>query len=267
MAFFYVVFRDIQYFAEMGNFYTDDALSGTSMYKKPMNKYNSHALTSWAVEERPREKVMANGIQHLSDSELLAILLGSGTRNQTAVELARIILQGSGNSLMELGRKSIGELVRIKGVGPAKAITLLAAMELGRRRTGMNHMEKISVKSSETVFKLFHPLLGDLEHEEFWLLMLNRANRVLGRYKVSQGGLSGTVIDTRIILKKALDNLASSIVVCHNHPSGNMQPSDADVKITGKLKKAAEMLEIKLLDHVIIADKSYFSFADEGLIS
>lgn len=231
-----------------------------------MNKYNSHALTTWAVEERPREKVMANGVQYLSDSELLAILIGSGTKNITAVELARLILKGAGNNLQQLGRQSISDLIRIKGVGPAKAITILAAMELGRRRSGMQHPEKIPVKSSETVFSLFHPLMGDLEHEEFWLLMLNRANRVLGRYKVSQGGLSGTVIDTRIILKKALDNLASSIIVCHNHPSGNNQPSDADVKITEKLKKAAEMLEIKLLDHVIIADKSYFSFADEGLI-
>jgi len=142
----------------------------------------------------------------------------------------------------------------------------MAAMELGRRRSGTPHLEKISIKSSESVFNLFHPLLGDLEHEEFWLLMLNRANRVIGRFKVSQGGLSGTVIDTRIILKKALDNLASSIIVCHNHPSGNNQPSDADVKITEKLKKAAGILEIKLLDHVIIADKAYFSFADEGLI-
>ena len=231
-----------------------------------MNRYNSHALTTWAVEDRPREKVMANGVQYLSDSELLAILLGSGTKNMTAVELARLILKGAGNNLQQLGRLGIGDLVRIKGVGPAKAITILAAMEMGRRRAGIQHPEKIPVKSSETVFSLFHPLMGDLEHEEFWLLMLNRANRVLGRYKVSQGGLSGTVIDTRIILKKALDNLASSIIVCHNHPSGNNQPSDADVKITEKLKKAAEMLEIKLLDHVIIADKSYFSFADEGLI-
>jgi len=139
-------------------------------------------------------------------------------------------------------------------------------MELGRRRSGTQQVEKTSIKSSETVFNLFHPLLSDLEHEEFWLLMLNRANRVIGRFKVSQGGLSGTVIDTRIILKKALDNLASSIIVCHNHPSGNLQPSDADVKITEKLKKAAEILEIKLLDHIIIANKSYFSFADEGLI-
>jgi len=231
-----------------------------------MNNYNSHAMTTWAVEERPREKVMANGVLYLSDSELLAILLGSGTRNMTAVELARFVLKESGNSLQELGRQSISDLVKIKGVGPAKAITLLAALELGRRRAGMQHSEKIPVKSSDTVFKIFHPLMGDLEHEEFWLLMLNRANRVVGRHKVSQGGLSGTVIDTRIILKKALDNLASSIIVCHNHPSGNKQPSDADVKITEKLKKAAEMLEIKLLDHVIIADKSYFSFADEGLI-
>ena len=231
-----------------------------------MNKYNSRALTTWAVEDRPREKVMANGIQYLSNAELLAILLGSGTRHMTAVELARQILIDAGNDLQELGRQGIGELVRIKGVGPAKATSILAAMELGRRRAGVQHSDKVAVKSSETVYKIFHPLMGDLEHEEFWLLMLNRANRVLGKYKVSQGGLSGTVIDTRIILKKALDNLASSIIVCHNHPSGNKQPSDADVKITRKLKKAAEMLEIKLLDHVIIADKSYFSFADEGLI-
>ena len=232
-----------------------------------MNTYNSQALTTWAVEERPREKVMANGIQYLSNAELLAILLGSGTRHMTAVELARQILIDAGNNLQELGRQGVGELVRIKGVGPAKATSILAAIELGRRRAGEQHSEKVAVKSSETVYKLFHPLMGDLEHEEFWLLMLNRANRVLGKYKVSQGGLSGTVIDTRIILKKALDNLASSIIVCHNHPSGNKQPSDADVKITEKLKKAAEMLEIKLLDHVIIADKSYFSFADEGLIN
>jgi DNA repair protein RadC len=231
-----------------------------------MNHYNSHTLKSWAVEERPREKVMANGIQYLSDTELLAILMGSGTRNTTAVELARNILGGIGNDLHELGRQSISDLQKVKGVGPAKAISIMAAMELGRRRSGVPHAEKVPVKSSETIFKLFHPILGDLEHEEFWLLMLNRANRVLGRFKVSQGGLSGTVIDTRIILKKALDNLSSSIIVCHNHPSGNKQPSDADVKITEKLKKASEMLEIKFLDHVIIADKSYFSFADEGLI-
>lgn len=232
-----------------------------------MNEYKSNALKSWAVEDRPREKVIANGVQYLSDTELLAILLGSGMKNMTAVELARHILQRTGNNLHELGRQTLGDLLKVKGVGPAKAISVLAAMELGRRRAGMHHTEKIPVKSSETVYNLFHPLLGDLDHEEFWLLMLNRANRILGRFKVSQGGLSGTVIDTRIILKKALDNLASSIIVCHNHPSGNNKPSDADVKITEKLKKAAEMLEIKLLDHVIIADKSYFSFADEGLIN
>jgi len=250
----------------MAFFLTDEPCPGTLIVKALMNDYKSHALKTWAVEERPREKVMANGIQHLSDTELLAILLGSGTRNMTAVELARLILKNVNNNLHELGRQTVGDLLKIKGVGPAKAISVLAATELGRRRAGLHHTEKIPVKSSKTVFNLFHPLLGDLEHEEFWLLMLNRANRVLGKFKVSQGGLSGTVIDTRIILKKALDNLASSIIVCHNHPSGNNQPSDADVKITEKLKKASEMLEIKLLDHVIIADKSYFSFADEGLI-
>jgi DNA repair protein RadC len=232
-----------------------------------MSKYRPGVLKSWAVEERPREKVMANGVQFLSDSELLAILLGSGNRDMTVVELARQLLQKVNNNLHELGRQSMTDLMKTRGIGPAKATAILAAMELGRRRAGMHHIEKIPVRSSRTVFELFHPLLGDLDHEEFWLLMLNRANRVLGRYKVSQGGLAGTVIDTRIILKKALDNLATSIIVCHNHPSGNNQPSDADVKITGKLKKAAEMLEIKLLDHVIIADQSYFSFADEGLIA
>lgn len=231
-----------------------------------MNEYNTSALKSWAVEERPREKGLANGVQQLSDSELLAILLRSGTRNMTAVELARQLLIQVDHNLQELGKLAIHDLLKQKGIGPAKAISILAALELGRRRGGIQQIEKTPVKSSRTVFHLFHPLLGDLEHEEFWLLMLNRANRVLGRSKVSQGGLSGTVIDTRIILKKALDSLASSIIVCHNHPSGNTQPSDADVKITEKLKKASEMLEIKFLDHVIIADKSYFSFADEGLI-
>ena len=231
-----------------------------------MNKYNTHALTQWAVEERPREKGLANGVQQLSDTELIAILLRSGTRNMTAVELARQLLSQVDHNLQELGKLAVHDLLKQKGIGPAKAISLLAALELGRRRGGIQQIDKTPVKSSRTVFHLFHPLLGDLEHEEFWLLMLNRANRVLGRFKVSQGGLSGTVIDTRIILKKALDNLASSIIVCHNHPSGNTQPSDADIKITEKLKKAAEMLEIKLLDHVIIADTSYFSFADEGLV-
>lgn len=231
-----------------------------------MNEYDSHALTTWAVEERPREKMLAKGVQFLTDTELLAILLGSGTRNVTAVGLARQILKEAGNSLQLLGRQGISDLLRIKGVGPVKAVTVMAALELGRRRSGLQQTDRIPIRSSETVYRLFQPLLGDLDHEEFWLLMLNRANRILGRFKVSQGGLSGTVIDTRIILKKAVDNLASSIIVCHNHPSGNNQPSDADVKITDKLKRAAEMLEIKLLDHVIITDKSYFSFADEGMI-
>lgn len=231
-----------------------------------MSEYNTSALKRWAVEERPREKGLANGVQQLSDAELLAILLRSGTRNMTAVELGRQLLLQVDHNLQELGKLAVHDLLKQKGIGPAKAISILAALELGRRRGGIQQIEKTPVKSSRTVFHLFHPLLGDLEHEEFWLLMLNRANRVLGRFKVSQGGLSGTVIDTRIIMKKALDNLASSIIVCHNHPSGNTQPSDADVKITEKLKKASEMLEIKLLDHVIIADKAYFSFADEGLI-
>ena len=211
-------------------------------------------------------RLLTRGAGSLTHAELLALLLGSGTKNVTAVELARQILMQSGNSLHELGRQNINDLIKIRGIGPAKGITLLAALELGRRREATKQIEKTPVKSSENVFRFFHPLLGDLEHEEFWLLLLNRANRILGRFKVSQGGLSGTVIDTRIILKKALDNLASSIIVCHNHPSGNNNPRQADIQLTRKLSDAGKTLDIPVLDHIIIAGTKYYSFADEGMM-
>lgn len=218
------------------------------------------------MEDRPREKILKQGIQNLSNSELMAVLIGSGTKEMNAVELSRIVLASADNNLDELGKQSIDSLVNIKGIGIAKAITLLAALELGSRRGRSYNPEKVAIKSSLTAYDLLHPILGELEHEEFWVVILNRAHKVLGTKKISQGGLTGTVIDTRMILKHALDKRATSIIVSHNHPSGNRNPSEADVSITKKLNKAAALMDITLLDHLIIADHTYFSFADEGLL-
>lgn len=224
------------------------------------------SIKEWAADDRPREKLLNKGVKSLSDTELLAILIGSGTREISAVELAREILKLSKNNLTELGKKSVTELTKLKGIGEAKAITIVAALELGRRRNYTDIPEKTTVTSSKEVYNYFRPLVVDISHEEFWVLYLNRSNKVLDQYKLSQGGLSGTVIDIRLIMKRALELLASSIIVCHNHPSGNRNPSDNDKAITTKLKIAGEQLEIRLLDHLIIADNSYFSFADEGLL-
>ncbi len=228
-------------------------------YKKPVIK-------NWALEDRPREKLLNHGTQSLSDAELLAILLGSGTRNSTAVDLARQILDSSGNNLHQLGKAGISELKQIKGIGSAKALMLMAVFELGRRRSQTDTTEKTKITSSKDVFNLFHPILGDLPHEEFWILILNRSNQVIDKVRISQGGISGTVIDTRLILRNAIEKLASGLVLCHNHPSGNTQPSEPDKKITEKIQSAANFMEINLLDHIIIADKHFFSFADEGIL-
>lgn len=231
-----------------------------------MGEYLKSSIKNWSVEDRPREKILKQGIQNLSNSELMAVLIGSGTREMNAVELSRIVLASADNNLDELGKHSIESLVNIKGIGLAKAITLLAALELGSRRGRSYNPEKVAIKSSLTAYDLLHPILGDLEHEEFWLVILNRAHKVMGTKKISQGGLTGTVIDTRMILKHAIDKRATCIIVSHNHPSGNRNPSEADVSITKKLSKAAALMEITLLDHLIIADHTYFSFADEGLL-
>lgn len=231
-----------------------------------MQPYQKSGIKDWALEDRPREKLLAKGITSLSNAELLAILIRSGGKEESAVELARKILMEAGNNLRELGRLSVNDLVKHKGVGTVKALSIIAALELGRRRGKSDLREKIRITGSRDVYSLFHPVLGDLTHEEFWILLLNRANRVIDNIRISQGGISGTVIDVRIILKHALDRLASAMILCHNHPSGNLKPSEADVKITSKISDSCRTMDLQLLDHIIIADNSYFSFSDEGLI-
>lgn len=232
--------------------------------------YKKLSIKEWAVEDRPREKMLAKGIRSLSEAELIAILIGSGSLEESAVELSKRVLASANNNLNELGKKTIDDYQKFKGIGPAKAITISAAMELGRRRKESQPLDKIKVVSSSDAAAIFKPLLSDLSHEEFWILLLNRNNVVIDKFMVSQGGLSGTVIDVRIILQKALkmglENLACSIILCHNHPSGNLVPSEADKEITRKIKEAGKHMDISVLDHIIIGNESYFSFADEGLI-
>ncbi len=224
------------------------------------------SIKNWAIEDRPREKLMAKGISTLSDAELLAILIGSGTKNQTAVELSQEILQKSSNNLNELGKKTVYELTKSKGIGEAKAITIVAAMELGRRRKNESIKEKSKITGSIDVFNYFQPLVGDLTTEQFWTLMLNRSNKIIDKFKASQGGLTGTVVDTREILREALEKRAVGIILCHNHPSGNLKPSTEDISTTKKLKAAATTMDIALLDHLIVTDAGYYSFADEGIL-
>lgn len=228
--------------------------------------YKKLSIKEWAVEDRPREKMLVKGIRSLSEAELIAILIGSGTRKESAVDVSRNILASVNNNLNELGKKTVNDFKQFKGIGEAKAITISAAMELGRRRKETGSEEKLKVITSSDAAAIFKPLLSDLPHEEFWILLLNRNNLVLDKLMVSQGGLSGTVIDVRIILKMALEKLACSIILCHNHPSGNLIPSEADKEITRKIKEAGKHMDIPVLDHVIIGNGSYFSFADEGMI-
>lgn len=227
---------------------------------------NYVSIKNWSADDRPREKLLANGVKSLSDAELLAILIGSGTKEISAVELSRIILAKSGNNLAQLGKRTIADLMKIKGIGEAKAITIVAALELGMRRKLTEIVVKPKVASSKDAFDFIHSTISDIAHEEFWVLFLNRSNHLIEKYKLSQGGISGTVIDVRLILKKALELLASSLIICHNHPSGNLQPSENDKKITDKIMTAARQMDIKLLDHLIIFDNAYFSFSDEGLL-
>ncbi|MFO7844015.1 MAG: DNA repair protein RadC [Bacteroidales bacterium] len=229
-----------------------------------MTEYNNLKIKEWAVEDRPREKLLKKGIQSLSNAEIIALLIGSGTKNESAVDLSKRILKKVNNNLNELGKLDVNELMKNKGIGEAKAITIMAALELGRRRKIAEIIEKKKITQSHDVFEFFQPLVGDLPHEEFWILLLNRSNRIIENKKISQGGVSGTVIDVKIILKYAIENLASSIILCHNHPSGNKNPSQADNAITKKLVDAGSLLDIKVLDHIIIADTEFYSYADEG---
>ncbi len=223
-------------------------------------------ITDWAVEDRPREKLIQYGTAGLSDAELLGILISSGTKNKSAVDLGRELLAGVQNNLNSLGKLSIAEITKIHGIGNARAVTIAAALELGRRRKLAEIPDVIQIKCSKDVADIFQPILSDLPHEEFWILFLNRSNKVISRMKLSQGGISGTVTDVRMVMKKAVECLASGIIVCHNHPSGNLNPSESDSKITQKIKEAGNLLDIQLLDHLIISDKDYYSFADNGLI-
>lgn len=224
------------------------------------------SIKSWAEEDRPREKLLLKGRHALSDAELLAILIGSGSREETAVALSQRLLADFGNDLNRLGRLSIQELMHYKGIGEAKAISIVAALELGRRRKDKEPEKRPKISSSKDVFELMNGTLADLPHEEFHALYLNRANRVMSSERISTGGVTGTVADSRLILKSAINLLASGLVVCHNHPSGNLQPSAADKKLTKKLQEACRLLDIQLLDHLIITDTAYFSFADEGML-
>ncbi len=232
-----------------------------------MTEYKKLNIKDWAAEDRPREKMLLKGARALTDAELIAILIGSGNLEETAVELSRRILAAADNNLNELGRKNIDFLKNFNGIGEAKAVSIAAALELGKRRKEADVFNKNKITGSKDAADYFFPIIGDLNHEEFWVMLLNRGNKIMDSFMISQGGISGTVIDVRIILKTALEKLASSIILCHNHPSGTMQASDADMKITKKIKNAAEMLDIAVLDHLIIGQNKYLSFADEGILN
>jgi len=231
-----------------------------------MRYQNNLTIKHWAEEDKPREKLLIKGKATLSDAELIAILIGSGTRKMSAVELSKLILSGSGNDLYEMGKLNCTDLQKFKGIGEAKAITIIAAMELGRRRQLTSIKEKPRITSSLDAYKCIYSSMADLNYEVFKIILLNRNNRVLKIETISTGGVAGTVVDPKIIFKKALDMQASSIVLSHNHPSGNLKPSQADESITKKLKTAGETMDIKVLDHLIISSDGYFSFMDEGMM-
>lgn len=237
----------------------------TQEKKYSMIESKLSTIKSWAEDDRPREKLLEKGHQSVSDAELLAILLGSGSRNETAVDLAKRILRQANNNLHELGRYSIEDLMKFKGIGEAKAITIMAAMELGRRRQTLDVRERPIIRSSSDAYQILAAALMDLNYEEFWILLLNQSNRVIGKERISAGGVAGTVVDPKLVFKKALEYTASCIILCHNHPSGNLQPSEADMQLTKKLKEAGTSLDIRVLDHLIISNTGYKSFADDGI--
>lgn len=233
--------------------------------EKAMENYTGHSsIRNWAEDDRPREKLILKGRYSMSDAELLAILIGSGTRHESAVGLAKNILRLGNDNLVELSKLSITDLVKVKGIGQARAVTILAAMELGRRRNESEVLVRDKIKTSRDAYEIFRSTIGDRPYEEFWIILLNRANKVIKKCNISEGGISGTVVDPKKIFKISLDNHASSIILGHNHPSGVVTPSEADCRITKKLRDAGAMLEVAVLDHLIIGEDSYYSFADEG---
>lgn len=232
-----------------------------------MEENKNLTIKDWAEEDRPREKMLTQGVAVLSNAELLAILIGTGTKTESAVDLAKILLQKFSNDLYELGRFTPNELSRqVKGIGKAKAVTISAALELGRRRRLTQPRHSESFRHSSAVAEEFYSILSDLKHEEFWILLLNKANKQLGKYKVSSGGISTTIVDVKIVLKYAIENLAANIILVHNHPSGNVDPSMEDRELTKKIVKNCNSFDIVVLDHIIIGQNKYFSFSDEGLL-
>ena len=229
---------------------------------------NSKNLTikNWAEDDRPREKLLLKGKSSLSDAELIAILISTGTKNDSALDLAKKILQSASNNVNELAKLSVNDLRKVKGIGEAKAISIIAALELGRRRKEETVFERKQIVTSKDIFDFFNPLLSDYKHEEFWVLLLNRANKIISSKKISEGGITGTVADPKIIFKHAVDELANSIVLCHNHPSGNCKPSEEDIRLTQKIKNAGKFLDIFVIDHIIIGGNSYYSFNDDGIL-
>lgn len=223
-------------------------------------------IKSWALDDRPREKLLVKGKIALSDAELIAILIGSGNRDESAVGLSKRILKSVDGNINALAKLSVEKLMEFKGIGEAKAIAIITALELGKRRQLETALEKPKINSSKDVFNLMQPIIGDLEHEEFWVLFLNNSNKVIGKSQISKGGLTATIVDVRLLFKRALELVCVGIIVCHNHPSGKLEASNADKQITQKIKQAGATLDIKLLDHLIITQKAYFSFADERLI-
>ena len=225
---------------------------------------NSRKILNWAEEDRPREKLLLKGRAALSDAELIAILIGSGTVELSAVDVAKSIMGSVGNNINELARQGIKDLMKNKGIGEAKALTIVAALELGRRRKDFVHEQKQKITHSQQIYDEMRPHLTDLPHEEFWILLLNRSNRIIKPLQISVGGVSGTVADIKMIFKLAIENLASSLILVHNHPSGQLTPSKADKDLTHNIVKAGHILDIPVLDHLIFTDHGYYSFVDEG---
>lgn len=232
---------------------------------KDDNSIKHKSIKTWEEKDRPREKLVALGKEFLSDAELLAILIGSGTQKVSAVDLCKQILEFANNDLQVLGKMTVDDFCNFKGIGSAKAITIVSALEIGRRRQSENIKEISKISSSKDVYKIFLSLLSDLPYEEFWILLLSRNNKIIGKEKISKGGLSSTIVDIKFIIKSALNKLASSIVLVHNHPSGNLKPSKSDIDLTTKIKAAAKLLDIIVFDHLIISNEGYYSFADNGL--
>jgi DNA repair protein RadC len=237
------------------------------MSEDPSSDRPSFSIKSWAEDDRPREKLLNKGRIALTNAELVAILIGSGSKNESAVELSKRILSSVDNDLNRLGNLGISDLVKFKGIGEAKAISIVAAMEMGRRRKDSSPTEVVKITCSKDSYDVIYPFLADLDHEQFFVILLNRGNRLIDTFRISQGGVSGTVADTKLILKLGIEKLASSIILAHNHPSGNTQPSQADLKLTKNISEAAKLMDMSVIDHLIIAGQSYFSFADEGLMN